>query len=461
MSKLILARTSEDVSLKCSWLTLSLLFIFICTLFNGFFDTIDVECGYTDFWQCTTLGEPVDLHADLIKSALSLASSQPPSLWDWSSHYQAFYLHSAYGKMEDVATGRVTVFGVPPFTLLLLTGTLQGILATGPVIMVSLYYTTSLILLGALCWCLVADLPTRLLAFVVLAFSYPFMLMLMRGNIGALITGGMLISYIYLACNKRHLVLACVCLAIACNIRPNTVILAPLLLCFGMRRAIWGSAFFLGLAGSIAVISYLSVTHLYPGYSFNIFLKALETYERLYVIGPFGNSNNNSAFGAVKLFCGMCLMNIRVDELRNYNTIILCLSAVMIGYATYRFWRGQLPAYHFAFVLTCLYILASAVFATYHLLVLYVFILAAGSKTVETGPFPVLLLFMATLVIVPKNYFYPFPNLSFEVILNPAILLICVIWVLWLRFPVPDAGQVIGENSRTTPGRKRRQQARV
>jgi hypothetical protein len=243
-----------EIKLECSWLVFGLVFILFFTSLNGFIDSIDYEYGATDFWQCTFLCDPGDRHADLIKDCISVVSSPPPDLLDWPPHYQEFYINNPYGKVEDVAHGRLTIFGVPPLTLLLAADVAKGILLMGPVFMVGLFYTISLLLLWSACWYFVVNPWERIFAFLVLALGYPFMVMLDRANIGSLVTGFSLIPYIYLCCNRRHLFIAAICLAIACNVRPNAVLLAPLFLCFGLHKSIGASALFLVIFQLVGVI---------------------------------------------------------------------------------------------------------------------------------------------------------------------------------------------------------------
>lgn len=446
MNKAFLTKEREGIKLECSWLTFSLFFTLFFTSFNGFIDSIDYEYGATDFWQCTFLGEPVDRHGDLVKSALSLASTPSFDIWDWSPHYQYFYDYPYYGKLGDVSTGRVTVFGITPLALLILTGTLQAILATGPSFVMVIYYMVAWLWLGFLCWYFIADYRERILAFVVLALGYPFMFMLTRASLGALIVGFALILYIYLACNQRNLIITALCLAIACNIRPNAVLLAPLLLCFGLRKSIGAFAIFFATAGIITASSYAIAVNIYPGYSWHVFFQALENYKNFYIIGGLGDGNNNAAYGAIKTIYNILLLDPSPKLLDTTNKFIFCACAGLIVFALYKFLQGRLPVYYFAFVITSLYILASTVFGTYHLLVLYAFILAAGCKPAKGGPYPPLLLLMSALVIIPKNYIYIFPNLSCEVILNPLILILSLSWILFFKLPA-QGKPTVKENS--------------
>jgi hypothetical protein len=456
----ILSKTEGGLKFECSWLTACLFLMLLFTALNGYVDAIDYEYGATDFWQCTFLGEPVDVHGDMVKVALSLTSTEPSNLWDWPPHYQNFYEHNFYGHLEDIAKGRLTVYDHPPVTLLIFTGFLKGMLATGPVFMVTMIYIAAGMALGLVVWYFVTNWWERVFAFVVLGLGYPFLFALMRANLGSLIVGFTLAFFIYLTCNRRHWIIPSICLGIACSIRPNAVLLAPLLLCFGWRQSIMAGSIFLATTVILTAISYAALIQIYPGYSWQVFLEALDSYRRYYVIGPLGDGNNNSLYGAIKLLCGIFLIPPTPDFLQNMNWVIVIACAGLIAFVSYRHWRGRLPAYYFAFALTCLYVLASTIFATYHLLVLYAFILMAGRKAETAGSFPPWVLFMAVLVLIPKNYFYPFPGLSFEVILNPLILLVALVWILFMKFPAemepPVVSIAVEENAETKANRKRR-----
>ncbi len=436
MLKMFSVRPQEGIKLEFTWLTFGLFFILFFTSLNGFVDSIDYEYGATDSWQCTFLGDPNDRHADLIKLSISTVSSPPPNLSEWPSHYLDFYTNNPYGNVGAVSRGRLTAFHSLPLALLVVTGIGNGILLTGPVFTTIVFYAVALTLLWLACWYFVSTSWERIFAFSVLALGYPFMVILSRANVGSLVAGFALIFYIYLCCNRRHLLIAGICLAVACNVRPNAVLLAPLFLCFGLRKSIGGVALFLLMAGAIASVCYAIAVKVYPGYSFSVFLQALDIYQSLYVFGSMGDGNNNSAYGALKVLYEMLLIGTSPRLLTAVNQFILLLGVGFIAFASYRFWRGLLPAYYFAFVITGVYILASTVIATYHMFVLYVFILAAGCKTAESGTFPSILVLMAALILIPKNYIYMFPGVSCEVILNPLILSICLGWILSRKFPV-------------------------
>lgn len=438
MKNTLIGWSQDGIKLECSWLSVALFCILFFTTFNGFYDSLNVEYGCTDFWYATYLGDPDDLDADLVKGALSLSSGPPPDIWDWSAHYQKFYWENPYKKMELVTQGKLTVFGVTPLTLLLMGGLLNVVLWMGPGTVSALFYGLMIALLGVACWCFVRNWGERLLAFVVLVFSYPFMMMLTRGNFGAAIVGVTLFIYIYLTCRRSLPLVAAICLAIACNVRPNAILLAPLFLCYGLRWSIYASLLFLTVGGAIAWVSFQLAAAAYPGYSLQIFLGALQTYTKSYVYGPFGDGNNNSLYGAMKTLYHILVIDMHRDFLSSLNKVSAGVCLLLIVLAVYKFWRGRLPVYYYAFAIAALYILGTSVFTAYHLLVLYPFILLAGGKPAKMSPCPVPLVFMAAALLIPKAYIYFFPNVSCEVLLNPLILLGCVAWIMVFPLPKPE-----------------------
>ncbi len=402
----------------------------IFTFFSGFINAVNVENESPNFWECSFLGEPTDRHADLVKSTLALYSGPPLETWDWSPHYRTFYEHNYYGKMEDVPKGRLTPFSLPPLTLLIATGWLQEILWTGPLFVVATHYILACLLMGFLCWALIVDRKEQIFAFISLMLSYPFLIILTTGNYPALFVGVSLILYIYLACNRRHFIWTVVLLAIACNMRPNAILLAPLLLCFGLRKAIMASALLFVIGGAIALVSYEILTVIYPGYSLGIFLKALSIYYQLYVVGMMGDFNNSALYGTIKFLYRSLFLEQDPDVLMIINKSIGCVVVGFITWFSFKFWRGRIPAYHFALALVCLYILGSTVVAPYHLLVLYVFIFMAGSNPSGISTFPLLPVIVAVAVLIPKSYFFFYPAISCEGILNALVLSVGFVWIL-------------------------------
>jgi hypothetical protein len=431
MQKNFISATSDGIKLNCGWLTLGLFLIFLLTSFNGFFDSVSYEYGATDYWECTFLGDPSDRHADLIKGPISVAAAPIPNIKAWPPHYQKFYFFNPFGKMEDIPKGHLTLFVLPPLLLLIATALLQAVILVGPVLVAMAFYLGSLIALGLLCLYFIENRWERIFGFGVLALSYPFMSMLARANLGSALVGLLLVVSIYLACTQRSLLVVVICLAVACNIRPNVVLLSPLLLCFGLKRAVGASVSFLVVAGIIAAISYAIAVRLYPGYSLQVFLQALGNYKQLYMVGPGGDSGNNSAYGAIKALCNILDINLSSTSLDIINDMIVCGCILLIALGSYKLCLRRITSYYFAFLLVCLYILASTIFATYHLLVLCFFILTAGSESMREKLFSPWVFLMTILILIPKNYIFLFSNVSIEVILNPIILLVCVSRILF------------------------------
>lgn len=430
MSEPTLSATSRGMNFKLSWLSLGLLALAFFTFFNGFLNSVNVEYDAIYVFECTYLGDPTDRHADIIKTSLSLATEPPPGLDYWSPHYQKFYLRNAYGTLADVSRGRITVFGLPPLSLLIENGVLRGLQTIGPEAVVGFYYFGAWLWLGVLCWSFVPNRKECVVAFIVLALSYPFMLALSRGNVFALITAGGLISYIYFCCVRRHLLLAAFCLALACNIRPNALLMAPLLLSFGLRRAALGWAFFFLVSAGIGGVAYFVESAVEPGYSYSVFKEAISTYYRLYVIGPGGDSNNASAYGALKLIYRVISVDPSPDVLAWMNTSITGLICLAIGWASFLFWRGRMTIFYFGFVLTALYAMGTSIFSPYHLVVFFVFTLMAGVVGTGKESYPPALVLVAVALLIPKSYFFIFPNLSCEGLINPLIFAISVGWIL-------------------------------
>lgn len=426
--------TNDKVRLELSWLTLSLLFILFFTMVNGFFNAVEFEYSATNPWQHTFLFYPKegknDLHADLIASGLSFPPYPQLNVSTWPALYARYYFQNDYMGIEGVAQKKITALGLPPITILCMLIVKRGIILMGPVAVIAIFYAITLALFWLTCSYFIKDKWKRLFAFTVLTLSYPGLAILSRGNVGALPTGLLLIFYIYLACTQQRPLLAALCLAIACDFRPNALFLAPLLLCFGFRKSLFPAAVCLGVAALVSVTCHVIDVALYPGYSFQVSQQALTNYSRLYVFGPLGDAYNNSLFGAVK-----ALYNLGVDRpnpafLLLVNLLVLFGCGVLILYSSLLFFTKKLSSYPFAFVLVALYVLGTSIFGSYHLIIFFAFILATGRESsLRASPAP-LLLFLSALMLIPKNYFFFTENVSYEVVLNPLILFLSVSWVL-------------------------------
>jgi hypothetical protein len=418
--------------------------------------------------QGTFLGDPQDIHADLIEFALSCPPFTKIDVSSWSSTYQEYANHNNYhsfdlshtppvdlsspsalhagwlGLRKHQPVAVLTELHATPLMLAIGLATKRLILFWGPDSTVLLHYALALLSLGATCLVILRDEGSRLLAFVTLSLSFPFLLILDRGNQGALITGISLIFFVYLACTSERYILAALLLALACNIRPNALLLAPLLFCFGPRRFTGSFVVLTGAGGACLLLAYKFDQFLYPGYHWAVFTQALHTYFRVYVLGAAGNADNNSAFGAFK---AIYLFPDETNDPLHYHLFDLVSKAfggiflLLTVWAWILFACKKLSRFEFAYISLAAYVLDSAVFATYHLFVFAIFplLLCRDRDTRNFGPADQLILFSSVFILIPKNYLL-IRSISADVVLNPLALLagalLVLLWQSGLDFSV-------------------------
>jgi hypothetical protein len=412
--------TRTGLRFELNWVTLCLLFVFFFTLLNGFYCSLRSEYDAPEPWQRTFLFYPQDevddLHADLLASGLSFPPYPALDTSTWPENCVRFYQHNHYQGLEGVEKHKITALGLPPLTIFLMLMVKQSIIHLGPQATTALFYAVVVLLVILTVRWFITDPIERSLALVTVIFSYPCLMILSRGNVGAAPTALLLIFFIALACGRRYPLLAALCLALACNFRPNAVLLTPLLFCYGFRRGIVTGLASGALTLAIAVPFFFADVALYPGYSFAVFRHALAIYNQAYLFDGLGDAYNNSLYAAMKMVYQLCNGHPTVASAIMTNLFATLLCGVLILYATVLYLRGKLPNDRFAYVLTALYVLGTTVMGSYHLFVFFAFILMAAKEGRKATP---MLPFFAAIVLIPKNYVFIGGNLSYEILLNP------------------------------------------
>jgi hypothetical protein len=459
----------------------ALLVLVVGTLANGFYFALYSEFvpeidNSTELAQERFLGYVGDLHSDLISPALAL----PPftridattSLWPYPYRKFAIQNHYHTFDLSGLAPVDVTTWSLPlspkygedwewaspfhpgapaglahvteavhltPLTELLYMCAKRLVLARGPGFTVDVFY---MVTIGALAFACVTALPTwslRAWVFFALALSYPFLQMLLRGNLGALITGFSLIFFIYLLCRTQRYLLAAMFLALACAVRPNAVVLVPLFLAFGLRRGIVAGALFLAVGLGLTLVAYKIDQAWYPGYSFHYSAEGLKFYYRDYVLGEADNPGNNSIYGAIKLL-GSALGWSSPAHPHVYDLINRALGFALLALDLVICWfylQQKFSRLEFAFLLTAIYMLASSVFATYHLDVFLVFPLLLASPDIrEISREELVILWGSVFVLMPKLYVFA-GRFTPDSVLNPLVVLLAVAWLLFIRARTP------------------------
>ena len=415
------------------------LLILALTLINGFYNSIMVE--YMSIYPFTTfLPSPDDLHADLIKVILAFNTNKIDHLQDWPTLYQNYSIHNSFNGIKALNTnyftgitalnnGFLTTLHLTPLSVVLSLSLLRVLLFIGPVYLLLLYYI--FIVISIITVVKIYSNKINILITLVILFSYPVLTVLDRGNVFAFICSICLIVYLSNIVQKKHIIWSILLLALAVNLRPNASILSLLFFVFGVRNGFKYIISFTIIASMLLYSNLIFANFLYPTYNFVNFLKAVNIYFKLYVLGDLGNTFNNSLFGMVKTFAVM--LNINQFYPLNYDFINKLITLSLIAYfiiSIILFFKKKINEFELAFIGVLVYTLSSSVFATYHLIVFfYLLLLPLKNKTFcYSQRFFNLFGLTSVFVLVPKNYIF-ISGISLEVILNPLIMFTTLIYI--------------------------------
>jgi hypothetical protein len=425
------AQVGSAVQLSIKVRVLALLAVLFFTLAVGFANSLNVEYGGT---YTTFLFLPEDLHADLIKTALSFPPFPPIDDSAWNPLYQQFHRHNPYGGLAEARQGGFTDLHLPPLVILIMLGLKRAILWGGPSLVVAGYYALALSAVVLLAVKFGDTLLESFLIFIVLTLSYPFLMILSRGSFGALFTSLPLMGLIYEVLAGKSLLRAAFYLALAVNFRPNAALLFPIFLTFGGRGFLKATSISGIVAGLLALASYLLSQHFYPGYDYAVFQKAMRAYSQYQL--SMREASMNSLFGLLLPALDALHLPAATAFAAAGGLALACTGAcsVLVVLLVWVYWRGHIDAFEYVFGLDALYIIGTPVFATYHLFFLFIFILLWGSTSF---PLPLnrvrlALLVTTVLVLIPKNY-ATFHTISLDGELNPLCLLIALALIFWNR----------------------------
>lgn len=454
----------------------AILLILVGTMLNGLFVSLCYEYApnpsdQSNFVRGTFLSNPDDIHADMIEVALAYPPFTKINTSSWPYPYDRFALENYYHSFDltqqppvDVSTWsappevrpgehwvdrspasvtppqpgtELSILHLTPLMAVIGMVTKRTLIFCGLRVTMLLYYGIATLGLAATCAVILQNWPSTLWAFTTLFFSFPFLCVLTRGNQGSLTTGISLILFIFLVCKTERHILAAVLFALAVNIRPNALVLAPLLFCFGPRRFVTSALVFVFAASAFFCVAYKIDQILYPGYNLTVFREAVHHYYVMYVVEYLGNAGNNSAFGAFKLiylYLGHThgWLHPRLFDL--VNRMLAVSFALFAIWGWILFGYNKLSRFEFAYVCVAVYVLASSVFGTYHLIVFAIFplLLCRDRNSRRFDLLDLVILFSSVFVLIPKVYFLV-RSVSPDAVLNPVVLLITSFLVLAQR----------------------------
>jgi hypothetical protein len=462
--------------------------LIVLTCANLLYCALRYEIGYPPVSFLGTGPEgATDRFADLVKDTVSYRAAvsglTPASVNKWPAIFRMYYVYPVYGGKEALADGvEITHFHQPPLTTLYFLASAAFIVRTQSAVLDILFFYT--LFLAAVQWAMVVGIPPErrtaaLVVFVWLAalLTYPGILVLVRGNFQSGITSMMITAFLLsVFIRKRVGWAALLSLAIAANFRPNAVIFVfaiPLML--GWKRS-WKPVFAFGaFASAILAGSYFASHQLYPDYTVSTFLRGLEIYKKIYIIGPAGDAGNSSMWVLLKNFASMriasdnplqaflsatALMLVAVvcgmtrvvrwttavpvlllalyfqlvafTDNQNYlPTAFTAFSLVLLAAAGWGLWRCPKRVLVAPFLLTSLYCLLTPVFADYHLLSFMAPILAlylCQDEWAEDYRLVGVMAGASALMLVTKNY-VAVGGPPLQSVINPLIVYMAAMYV--------------------------------
>lgn len=420
---------------NCPAASLAAIAIITLTLCNGFFNAIAVAVG-ANFPYTTFLFHPNDLFADLLKVALSYPGPAIINVNHWVEPYRGFLLSNPYHDIEGLSSGALTHLHLPPLTTLVYLATRHLIASLGYNAIIAIFSAIWFIPLLLIVFGKIREKPLAFLSCTAIIISYPVLMTFTRGNIGAVITGLSLIMAAILTYEGKSPITIAFLLAIALNVRPNTIIFLLLpFIGFNIIRAIRIS-FLSGLFAGFIFFGTLFLAHIiYQDYTFSNFREGFLAFYNLYYIGNAGLAYGSSLYGLIKVIAHSLRLKINLDlaaQIAYSLSIILLLSAMI------SFWMKLIDKRVALFVICATYTLGSNHFGDYHLVAFLICFLvyAIGEpKRIHDLTKPDKIVLLATiLILAPKNYIFG-NDISAQVLLNPAILLRALIAILrnaWL-----------------------------
>jgi hypothetical protein len=262
--------------------------------------------------------------------------------------------------------------------------------------------------------------------------SYPMIFAFTRGNFYAGLAGVLLIHAMLLASRRQAPVFGVILLAVAVNIRPNAILFAlPIILFYwpSLRRIL---PVFVLTGWGIFLASLALANWLYPDYNLGNFRGGLEIYYQTYVVGKEGLAFGSTLYGGLKFLIGY-------HPGLDFAALVPSVFLLILGAWAWLTQRVSDAA--FLFLTAAAYCLGSSVLTNYHLLVFLGPVMIAGQQAGGRVPrlwMDRIAVAACCLILIAKNAFFR-TDMSFQTVLNPAILLVGGIAVLAIALRQPHA----------------------
>lgn len=315
--------------------------------------------------------------------------------------------------LAGLKIGAPTHFNAPPLNTLFGLVTVRAMRWIDPAL---LYAAMCLLLL--LYWAAIVRrfAPSRIdrHALVLLGvLSYPMLLMLVRGNVYAGLTGLLIVHAMLIASTRGSGRAAAILLAIALGMRPNAVVfVVPLI---ALCRDRWPTLLVLAVATPAISGAALFLAHLiYPTYTLATFAQGVRNYYLIYVIQEHGVPFGSSLYGALTIL----FPHGGLTGVAPIPAGVVGLSAMLL------YGLRRIRVVPFVFLICAAYCLGSTIIADYHLFVFMVPVMLAARTAEARGlePGERIALIASCLMLAPKNYLFE-GDVSIQPLLNPLLLL--------------------------------------
>ena len=333
-----------------------------------------------------------------------------------------------YYGYEGFEANKLTHFHLPPLTTLYFLG-IRGLMTH--INAATIFYTSVLLTFISLIIVIkifISKNTKIIILYSSLVFiSYPFLFAVQRGNLLSIWVFILSIAFIFSIIKLKHINIGLICFALVVNIRPNSIVLLPMLLF--LPKSLIPNKIFLFCFYLIAILinSYLMDNYVYPEYNLINFKMGLEKYHHLYVEGPYGYGYNSSLYGMLRYL----ILNTKVAE------ILSLISSLFLAVITIiKILNKELSAHEAVYLLCIIGMCGTAVYADYHLMIFLIplFLLFEIDKFTERKKMILdnlklnsFVIYIALiLIIAPKNY-VDIDSISLTSILNPIIAIISAI----------------------------------
>jgi hypothetical protein len=410
---------------RCIHQTIRIVFFFIAAnaLYISIFQAFDETSLITFLYKG-------DLYGDFFKIPLSYPFNSKIILD--KSHLTNLIINyleqKIYYGFEGFEVDKLTHFHLPPLTTLYFLG-IRGLMAyvNAATIFYTLVLLTFISLIIVIKIFISKNIRIIILYSALVFISYPFLFAIQRGNLFSIWVFILSLVFIFSTLKLKHINIGIICLAISVNIRPNSIILLPMLL-FLPKNLIPNKIFLFSFyLIAILINSYLIDNYIYPEYNLINFKMGLEKYHHLYVEGPYGYGNNSSLYGMLRYL----ILNTKVAE------ILSLISSLFLAVITIiKILNKELVAHESVYLLCITGMCGTAVYADYHLMIFLIplFLLFEIEKFTERKGMILdnlklnsFVMYIALiLIIAPKNYVNT-DSISLTSILNPIIAIVSAI----------------------------------